>query len=93
LQILCVLGPSHAPSYRYLMDVVFSKDYGSRIELVYSFMMVRIEGRNLAPVAAAILDGTCAFIQDFDAREFATPADQDAPMIEKITFIVGKEDK
>jgi hypothetical protein len=72
------------------MDVAFNGEYGTELALVYSFLMVKIKGRNLQPVIAAILDNRCEFIQDFDAREFLPP-DPAAPLIESIEFVSGRE--
>ena len=85
-----MLGETHAPSYRYLMDVAFNGQYGTELVLVYSFLMVKIKGRNLQPVVAAILENRCDFIQDFDAREFLPP-DGAAPVIESIEIVTGRE--
>ena len=91
LEIRRVLGESHAPSYRYLMDVSFNGDYGTELILIYSFLMVKIRGRQMQPLIRAILEGTCAFIQDFHPQEFSPPPPGSA-IIESIE-IVGREDK
>lgn len=88
-----MLGETHAPSYRYLMDIAFNGQYGTEIVLVYSFLMVKIRGRNLQPVIYAILESRCDFIQDFDAREFVKPTDPKQPVIENIEITTGREDK
>jgi hypothetical protein len=89
LEIRQVLAPAHAPSYRYLMDVSFDQE-GTRVILFYSFMMVTIQGQNLKPVIQAILEGTCASIQDFHANEYDAPA-QGVPFIKSIDVTVGNE--
>ena len=94
LEIRRVLGESHAPSYRYLMDVAFNGSFGTEIVLIYSFMVVKIKGKNLQPVIYALLESRCDFIQDYDAREFAPPLDQkQPPVIEEIEIITEREDK
>jgi hypothetical protein len=85
-----VLGETHAPSYRYLMDVAFNGQYGTEIALIYSFLMVKIKGRNLQPVIAAILENSCNFIQDYHPGEFSQ-VPQDAPYIESIEIVTGRE--
>ena len=92
LEIRRVLGESHAPSYRYLMDVSFNGDYGTELVLIYSFLMVKIKGRQMQPLIRAILEGTCAFIQDFHPKEFLQPQ-PGAAIIESIEIIAGREDK
>lgn len=87
LEVRQVLAAWHAPSYRYLMDVVFDGAHGTEIVLVFSFLMVKIKGRNLQAVRRAIIESTCTFIQDYDPREFSLPAN-DAPVIEKIELVV-----
>ncbi len=84
-----MLGETHAPSYRYLMDVAFNGESGTEIVLLYSFLTVKITGRSLQPVVAAILENSCIFIQDFHPNEFLQ-APQDAPFIEAIEFDSGK---
>jgi len=92
LKIRRVLGDWRAPGYRYLMDVSWNGDFQTKLALIFSMYTVEITGKNLNPVIYAIVDGHCDFIQDFDAREFAAPADPKQPVIEEIKFIVGSED-
>lgn len=91
LKIRRVLGERQSPSYRYLMNILSDDEFGTRITLVYSFMEVKIEGKNLQLVMEAVEDGTCALIQEYHANEFTPPA-TDAPVITRITF-VGREEK
>jgi hypothetical protein len=92
LEIRQVLGAWHAPSYRYLMDVVFNGRYGTEIVLTYSFLLVEIRGRNLQPVISAILEGTCTFIQDYHPNEFTPPA-EDEPVIESLKLVVRGDEE
>lgn len=85
VEIRSLQQPTHAPSYRYLLDVSFDGAYGTIINLVYSFVNVEIKGKNLQPVVYALLESRCDFIQQFDAREFVKPEDG-KPVIESITF-------
>jgi len=91
LEIRRVLGASHAPGYRYLMDVSFNGDFGTELVLIYSFLMVKIKGKQMQPLIHAILEGTCAFIQDFHSNEFSPPQ-PGAAIIESIE-IVGRENE
>ena len=90
LEIRRVLGETHAPSYRYLMDVAFNGQYGTELLLVYSFLIVKIKGKNLQPVTYAILEGRCSCIQDFHPNEFAPPQGNE-PVIESIEFPTESE--
>jgi len=92
LEIRRVLGETHAPSYRYLMDVAFNGEFGTELLLVYSFLLVKIKGRNLYPIIRALLEGRCAFLQDFHPNEFAPPQGNE-PVIESITFPTESESK
>lgn len=92
LEIRRVLGETHAPSYRYLMDVSFNGQYGTELLLVYSFLIVKIKGKNLQPVIYAILEGRCHCIQDFHPNEFASPQANE-PVIESIAFAPESEGK
>ena len=92
LQIRRVLGAWHSPSYRYLMDVVQDGSQGEELVLVYSFMLVKIAGRNMQSIAAAIFEGTCIFIQDYHEKEFTPPA-ATTPVITKIEIVVRGEEE
>jgi len=52
--------------------------------LVYTVLMVRVEGKNLQKLVFAIENGMADFIQEFDAERWAKPADAKAPLIESI---------
>ncbi|SMF97899.1 hypothetical protein SAMN02949497_4775 [Methylomagnum ishizawai] len=89
LEIRRVMGAFHTPAYAYLLNVIFDGYHGTELVLVYSFMLVKVKGRNLHPITLAVQEGKCAFIQDYDPRAFAEPA-PDAPFIESIE-IIAKE--
>jgi hypothetical protein len=93
LEIRRVLGEGHAPSYRYLMDIAFNGSFGTEIVLIYSFMVVKIRGKNLQPVIYALLESRCDFIQDYHPDEFMPWRDMDAPLIETIEIVTGRGDK
>lgn len=90
LRILPVAGYRHIPSYTYLLNVVPDGDSGTKIELVYSFMRVKISGRNMQPVKQAIMERTCLFIQEYSPKHFAPP-DTDAPIITRIEIVMNSE--
>jgi hypothetical protein len=89
LRINTFQGINYAPSYRYLMDVM-SNEAGTQINLAFSFLMVRIRGRNLQLLARALEEGTCVFIREFhpDTSRFS-PTD---PIIEEIFVKVRQDD-
>jgi hypothetical protein len=84
-------GMAHAPRYSYLPDVCFDSDDYTGFILITSTMLVKVKGRNLRPVAQAILLDTCEFIQEFREDKFDMPNDKEAPFIESIQFIVSRQ--
>lgn len=84
-------GDNRAPAYRYLMDVSTNGKYGTQIVLYYSFMQVRIEGRNMQAGVRALREGSCVSIQEHDAVAYPQPVNPDAPFIEKIDVFMGLE--
>ena len=90
LSILPVAGNTHMPSYDALMPVVPDDDSETRIELVYSHMRVKIMGRNLQGLIAAIRERTCSFIQEYHPNQFSPP-DADMPVITRIEIVMCEE--
>lgn len=80
-------GMWHSPAYAYLLDIMTDGERGKEIALLYSFMLVKIRGKNLHPVTLALQNNGCAFIQDFDAKKFTTPP-QGEPIIDSIEITV-----
>ena len=89
LEIRRVLGETRAPSYRYLMDIGFNGEFGTELVLYFSFLIVKIAGKNMQPLIRAIIDGNCAVLQDFHPKEFIAPA-EDAPIITSVEYVTGK---
>lgn len=85
-------GITHAPAYAYLLDIISDGERGEEVALLYSFMLVKIKGRNLWEIAQAISMHDCHFIAEYDASRYA-PSEPDAPLIENIEFVTreGKE--
>lgn len=73
LQIRTASGTQRAPAYAYLLDVISDGDKGTAIALLFSFMEVKITGRNLQNMAHALIKRECAFIQEFDYGKFEPP--------------------
>ena len=70
--------------YRMLLRIMEKGKSGTSLVLVYSFMAVQLEGKNLGPVADAVEREVCDFIEAFDPLRHDKPEDAAAPFIEKI---------
>ena len=69
--------------YQYLAD----DGQGRMFDIVYGFFVVRVRGRNLAPIIHAIKSKKCVFIQQYQRRaHWREPGKNDA-VIEKIEII------
>jgi hypothetical protein len=84
LDIRRVLGATHAPTYAYLLNVAYDHEYFTNFVLYFSFMQVKVRGKNLREVITAIKLRKCEFIQDFHPREYEPPK-PDEPIIESIS--------
>jgi len=87
LHIIRLDDTMHYPSYRYLMDIVHTGS-NNGIVLVYSFMLVKIVGENLGELLEHLSHGDCAFIQQYDAREWPQRPEKGKPIITKIDVVV-----
>lgn len=92
LEIRPMLGIWQTPSYRYLMNMLFNSVSGTGMVLIFSFVVVKIQGRNLDAVYQAIRDRACACIQEYDPTAFSPP-DTDAPVITQIEIVIRGEDE
>src|SRR5450755_126577 len=88
LEIRCATQPSLAPQSRYLMNTIYSAYFDTSFILLYSFMAVKIQGRNLKSIRRALQHGHCQFIQEFHDKDFLEPL-PDEPVITSIEFITG----
>jgi hypothetical protein len=86
LQIRTAEGTHRAPTYAYLLDVISDGDKGTAIALLFSFMEVKITGRNLQNMAHALVKRECAFVQEFDYSRF-DPPEPDEPFIERLEIV------
>ena len=84
LEIRRVLGTTHAPTYAYLLNIAFDHEFFTNFVLSYSFMQVKVRGKNLKDVIAALKMRKCEFIQDFHPGRYERPK-PDEPIIESIT--------
>ena len=83
IDIMCKDGSGHSATYNYLLYAAWDRlDYTSFF-IVFSFMMVKVTGRNLHDVVQAVRMRKCEFICEFSATEHESPA-PDAPCIESV---------
>ncbi len=75
---------------KYLLRVVGNHPSWSCVMAAFTFVTLRITGRNLAEVAQAIAEHHCNFIQEFDAQHWLQPKDTSAAFIERIEVIAGR---
>src|SRR5580658_9497989 len=75
---------THSPGYNLLLDVVSDGQQGTHFILVYSILMVMVQGKNLQKMVFAIENGMADFIQAFDAERWEKPKDDTAAFIESI---------
>ena len=87
LHIRPVGEPLLAAKYGYLLYVVTAPS-GRRLDVAFSFALVTIKGRNLREIGNAIADEHCAFVQQFDPKQWPKPKDDSAPLIEAIAYMM-----
>jgi hypothetical protein len=92
LQIRRVKGATHSPAYSYLLDVCYDGFHGTGVMLIYSFMQVKIKGKNLQALITAIEKHECAYLQDYDEHVFIQPK-TDQPIIELIEIVHREGEK
>jgi hypothetical protein len=90
LQIRRVLDPTRAPRYLHLYDIAFDGHFGTNFVLFYDFMVVKVRGKNLQGLVAALQNGTVEFIQEYHPDVWDKPA-EDAALIESIEIVVQGE--
>ena len=75
---------THSPGYNLLLDVVSDGQEGTHFILVYSILMVMVQGKNLQKIVFAIENGMADYIQAFDAERWQKPTDANAAVIDSI---------
>jgi hypothetical protein len=88
LQIRCAQGLTHSVNYSHLLDVCYDGIHGTELILLFSFMQVKIKGKHLQPVIAAVESRECVYLQDYDAHSFTEPRPNEA-VIDSIEVIAG----
>ena len=91
LKIRRANDPTRSPGYAYLLDIAYDGPFGTNFVLLYTFMIVLVEGRNLQGLTSALEMGTVEFIQEFDPDRWAKPKDELAPFIESIQVVVQEK--
>ena len=89
LHIRPVAEPFLWAKYGYLLYVVAAPS-GRRLDVAFSFALVTITGRNLQEIADAIANERCAFVQQFNPKQWAKPKDDSAPFVETIAYLMTK---
>jgi hypothetical protein len=74
----------NSPGYNILLNVTHDGKRGTFIILVYTVLMVFVQGRNLQRVVYAIENGMADFIQEFDPEIWEKPEDETKAFIESI---------
>lgn len=80
----------HSPGYNLLLDVVYDGQHGTQFILVYTVLLVLVQGKNLQKVVFAIESGMADFIQAFDPERWQKPKDDMAAFIESIEIQVNE---
>jgi len=89
LEIWQEWGSTHMIDYRHFQMLTCNNNQGTEIVLQFSFLVVKISGRNLKPVIEAVRDKRCGAIHRFYPEEhIATLPDE--PTIENIEFFKQK---
>ena len=83
LRIRSLSSPINAPGYNILLNVVYD-DRGTNFMLVYTVLMVLVQGKNLQKLIFAIENGHADYIQQFDPAKWQKPTAADAAVIESI---------
>lgn len=83
LDVLCKDGSGHSVTYNYLLYAAWDRRDYTSFFIAFSFMMVKVTGRNLHDVVQALRLRKCEFLCEFNAAEHEAPA-PDAPLIDFI---------
>jgi hypothetical protein len=90
LHIRPVIQPWVWATYSYLQYIAEDNGRGTRVNLVFGFLVVVVKGRNLGRMISAINSENCEFIEEFDALRHAPPGPDDA-VIQSIQYHMDKE--
>jgi hypothetical protein len=84
LRIRSLTAPVNSPGYNILLNVVYDGEQGTHFMLVYTVLMVLVQGRNLQKLVFAIENANCDFIQEFDPARWQKPDDAGETIIDSI---------
>jgi hypothetical protein len=84
LRIRSLAAPVNAPGYNILLNVVYDGEQGTNFMLVYTVLMVLVQGKNLQKLIFAIENGHADYIQQFDPAKWQKPTAADATVIDSI---------
>jgi len=90
LHIRPAIQPWVWATYNYLQYIAEDNGRGTRVNLVFGFLVVVVRGRNLSKMTGAINSENCAFIEEFDPSRHA-PAGPDEAVIESITYHMDRD--
>ena len=88
LRIRSLAAPVNAPGYNILLNIIYDGQQCTHFILVYSVLVVRVQGRNLQKLVYAIENEMADYIQEFDPDRWEKPKDETAPFIESIEVVV-----
>jgi hypothetical protein len=88
LRIRSVMDVVDSPGYNILLTIHSDGEKGTCFVLVYTVMVVRVQGRNLQKAVFAIENAMADYIQEFDPDKWQKPTDASAAFIESIEIKV-----
>jgi len=88
LDIERAAAPCRCPRLQYYLDISYSPRFYSGFTLFFTYMSVRVHGRNLKPVVDAFRFTKFTANREYHAELFAAPPPEGAPLIEKIEIVV-----
>lgn len=87
-----VSQPCQWVNYRYWLHTVADTEW-TRLDVIFSFLVVVVTGRNLLGIGEAIGKGQCKAIYQFDPARWVKPTDSKAPFVESITYVMKRASK
>jgi len=81
-----VSQPGQWLNYRYWLHTIVDED-GTRLDVIFSYTVIIITGRNLFELAEAIARGHCRFVHQFDPIRWNKPKDHSKALVETIAYV------
>jgi hypothetical protein len=88
LRIRSANAPVNSPGYNILLNVIYDGEKGTNFVLVYTVLMVLVQGKNLQKLIFAIENNHADYIQEFDPARWQKPTAADAAVIDSIKISV-----